>query len=151
MPQNYGKAFENQFRQDIRRLGMFIYRLPDQMSGYAGYSKNPCDFFVYSKPNLFLLECKTVHGNTFPLSNFTQYELMKSYVNIQGVYGAVIIWFVDHDKIIYVPIEQVKQMKEEQKKSINIKDLDNIRIVPAMKKRIFMQGDYSFLKEIGNE
>lgn len=148
MAQNYGKSFENQFRHDIQKLGMFIYRLPDQMSGYAGYSKNPCDFIVYSKPSLHLIECKSVHGNTFPLSNFTQYELMKSYITVPGVFGAVIIWFIDHDVIIYVTLDQITKLKKEEKKSINIKELDGIKIVSAVKKRIFMSGDYTFLKEM---
>lgn len=145
MPQNYGKSFEQQFRQDIKRLGVFLYRLPDQMSGYSGYSKNPCDFIVYTNPWLYLIECKSVHGNTFPLSNFTQYELMKSYATPDGVRGAVVIWFVDHDIIIYVPIEKVTELKQTNQKSISVKSLDGYRIVPTQKKRVFLTGDYSFL------
>ena len=56
--------------------------------------------------------------------------------------------FKDHDKVIYVPIKTVTQMKKDQKKSINIKtDLDKYRIfeIPGKKKRVFIECDYSIL------
>lgn len=147
MAYNLGKKFEESFRADIQKLGYFIYRLPDQVSGYAISSRNPCDFFVYKKPFLHLIECKSVTKNTFPLSNLTQYELMKSYAKADGVYPAVVIWFIDHDMIIYVPIDKITELKESGKKSINVKNLEGIRIVRSIKKRVFLTADYSFLGE----
>lgn len=144
-----GKKFEEVFRQDIKRLGWWLYRLPDQVSGYSYTSKNPCDFIVYSHPNLHLIECKSVHGNTFPFSNLSQYDLMKSYMNYTGVYPATVIWFIDHDKVIYVPIKTLVKMRESDKlKSVNVKQIDryDISVVPSVKKRVFMTSDYSFLK-----
>jgi len=35
----------------------------------------------------------------------------------------VVIWFYDKDKTIYCPISQIKQMKIDGKKSVNLKNL----------------------------
>lgn len=75
MPMNKGKKFEEQVREDLGKTfpNSFILRLPDQQSGYYGSSKNICDFILYVNGTLFLLECKSHKGNTFPLSNLTQF------------------------------------------------------------------------------
>ena len=151
MPINLGKKFEQQFKSDILRLKYFIYRLPDQMTGNKITSANPCDFFVYCKPYLRLIECKSIHGNTFPLSNFTQYDRMMSYVKGSDATGAVIVWFIDKDAVLYIPIETIAALKKDGKKSININKLDELNgkyiDVKKKKKKIFLQSDYSFLKE----
>ena len=44
---NLGKKFESVFREDWEKSfpNGFLYRLPDQMSGFAGScASNPCDF-----------------------------------------------------------------------------------------------------------
>ena len=40
---DYGKKFEQQFKKDweLSFPNSFIYRLPDQQSGYRGGSRNP--------------------------------------------------------------------------------------------------------------
>ena len=67
---------------------------------------NICDFYGYIFPNLYYLECKSIEGNTFPLSNFTQYEKMKEKVGIHGVRAGVILWFVAHKKVVYIPVSK---------------------------------------------
>ena len=65
--------------------------------------------------------------------------------------AGVILWFIDHDKVVYVPIETVIKYAEEEKKSINIKDLDSEYVIidlPSQKKRTFMETDYSVLGEL---
>lgn len=95
-----------------------------------------------------MIECKSIKGNTFPLSNLTQYNLMLSYSGMDGVHPAIVIWFIDHDKIIYVPISVVKELKEDNKKSININKLpESVRVVDSVKKRVYLTADYSFLGE----
>ena len=51
------------------------------------------------------------------------------------------------DRVIFAPIEQIKKMKEDKKKSINLKKEDdkvyNLIEVPSVKKRTFMTSDYS--------
>lgn len=146
-----GKQFEEHFKEDFRRSvpGSFLLRLPDQMSGYKGYSKNLCDFIAYKYPNMFLLECKAHEGNTFPLTNLTQYDMLRARLGIDGIRAGVVIWFIDKDKIVYVPINEVTKMKADGKKSVNIKMLDsneyNILEIPSDKKRVFLSADYSVL------
>lgn len=65
MPTNKGKTWE----QIIKKAWLeshpkgFIYRLPDQVSGYTN-SKNVADFIAYNRGNLFLIEAKTTKENT---------------------------------------------------------------------------------------
>ena len=150
MAQNRGKQFEAKLKEDFKKSfpSGLIERIYDQMSGYKTIT-NISDFFAYNYPNLFLLEAKTHKGNTFPLINLTQYDKLKEYVGTPGIRVGVIIWFQDHDKVIYIPIASVTKMKLNKKKSINIKTLydENYRFIeiPSVKKRVFMDSDYSVL------
>jgi len=147
---NRGKQFENKVREDwIKSVkGSTIDRLYDPTAGYVAIS-NISDFIGYCYPNIFYIECKSREGNTFPFQNLTQYEKLKDKVGIKGVRAGIILWFIDHDKVLYVPISSVTKMKEDGKKSINIKMLDeklyNIYEIPSVKKRIFLDSDYSIL------
>lgn len=152
MLSNYGKKFEGQLRQDLSKIdGAFVYRLPDQQSGYVGTSQNPCDFLFYKKPFLYLLEAKSVHGNTFPISNLRQYGRLINFTNIDGLFCGVIVWFTEHDRILYVPIETFRDLIGSGAKSVNINKLEQLNEkfidVPVSKKRIMCEGDYSFLEK----
>lgn len=147
--QNYGKQFEQKFLQDIRQIpGVSVDRLYDQVSGYRSIS-NISDYIVYKYPEIFYMEVKSVHGNTFPLTNLTQYEKLKAKIGIKGVRAGVTIWFVDRDRVIYVPIETIVQMKKEDVKSVNIRTIDDTAYefisIPSVKKRVFMDSDYHVL------
>lgn len=150
MSKNLGKAFELKFKQDFEKSlpDGTIDRIYDTTNGYKTVS-NICDFIGYNCPNIFYLECKTHLGNTFPLTNITQYDKLVTKVGIKGVRAGIILWFIDHDTICYVPISTVTKLKEDGKKSINIKMLtgSDYRFIkiPAEKKRVFMDGDYSVL------
>lgn len=144
--ENYGKKFEEQFKRDWSKIkDSVIIRFPDQQSGYYG-STNPCDFLIFKYPNVYLIECKSVKGNTFPFSNFPQYDKLKSF-NVKGLYAGVVIWFRDHDTILYCPISTFNLYKELGKKSINIKDYkeidENIITIPTIKRRKFLTADYT--------
>ena len=149
-----GKQFEKKFKQDFLKTTncSFLYRVPDQLSGYKGTSINICDFIIYDNPLLYLIETKTHNGNTFPFVNFTQYQKMLPYVGKQGVRVGVVLWMVDHDTVVYLPVSTITQMKKNEKKSFNIKDLQttnyNIKIIPSYKKRVFMDSDYSILSTL---
>ena len=150
MAVNRGKDFEQRVKEDLLKLGadVSIERLPDQMSGYSG-SKNPCDYFCYLYPHLFYLECKTTNENTFPLAGLTQYDALLARQGKKGVRSGVLLWFVKHDAVLYVPIKTFKQIKDDGLKSVNIKMLkdDKYRIIqiPSIKKRVFMESDYTIL------
>lgn len=148
---NKGKQFENRFREDWVKSfpKSFILRLQDQVSGYKYTSRNPCDFICYANRTLFLIECKSHSGNTFPLTNFTQYVIMKSYSNIDNIIAGIVLWMYDHDVVVFIPIEEITKMKQADLKSFNIKMLNtndyNIIKIPSKKLRTFMESDYSIL------
>ena len=113
MSQNRGKIFEHIIKQAFQKVsGVSIDRLYDQTTGFKG-SVNPCDFIVYHKPYLFPIECKSIHGNTFPFSAFRQYQNMLTYKGIEGLYPGVILWLSDHDKVLWIPIETFEKLKAE--------------------------------------
>lgn len=144
---NRGKQFEQKFREDFLKIpGVSLDRLYDQVSGKRGV-KNISDFIGYYYPNIFYLELKSHRGNTFPLSNLSQYDKLLPKVGINGARVGVVIWFIDHDKIYYVPISTIKKMKDDGKKSVSIKDIGTYRIIdiPSNKKRVFLDSDYSVL------
>ena len=146
MANNKGKAFEQKFKQDFQQTFPegTIDRVYDVSSGYKTIS-NIADFIAYNYPNIFYFECKSHLGNTFPLTNLTQYDKLKEKVGIKGVRVGVVLWFIDHDAVCYVPLKSITQMKEDGKKSINIKMLsdNSYRIIkiPSEKKRVFLDSD----------
>lgn len=103
-------------------------------------------------PNIFYLEAKSHLGNTFPLANLTQYQKLVKKVGIPGVRAGVVLWFIDHDKVCYVPISTVTKLIADNKKSVNIKMLNekqyNIIDLPSIKKRTFLDTDYSCLLDL---
>ena len=123
-------------------------RLYDPVSGYRSIS-NISDYIVYKYPEIFYMEVKSIHGNTFPLTNLTQYEKLKSKIGIKGVRAGVTIWFCDRDRVVYVPVETIKRMREEGLKSVNIRTIDDTDYefinIPSVKKRVFMDSDYRVL------
>lgn len=150
MAQNYGKLFEKKFKEDWEKAfgNHTIDRLYDSVSGYK-FISNISDFIGYTYPNIFYLECKSHDGNTFPFQNLTQYDKLKDKVGLKGVRAGVVIWFKDHDKVLYVPISTITKMKEDNKKSVNVlKSIQEgyaIIEVPSVKKRVFMDSDYTVL------
>ena len=152
MAQNRGKVFEQKVKQDLLKLpDICVERLPDQMSGFKG-SKNVCDFEAYWYPHLYYLECKTTHENTFALSALTQYDELLKRKGKKGVRSGVVLWFIKHDKVCYVPVATFEKLKNDGKKSVNIKMLgtDEYRIIeiPAVKKRVFLDCDFNILKQL---
>ena len=150
-----GKQFEKKFANDFLKIeNSSLDRLYDVTSGYKSISQIS-DFIGYIYPNIFYLECKTHKGNTFPLANLTQYEKLLPKVGIKGVRVGMILWMIEHDVIVYIPISSIKKMKEDGKKSFNIKMLkeNTYRIIeiPSVKKRVFLDTDYSVLKNLKEE
>lgn len=91
MPENYGKKFEAQLKQDFLKIpGSTIDRLYDPGFGMRGV-KNISDFIGYVYPNIFYLEVKSKKGNTFPLTNLTQYDKLLTKKNKKGVIAGAVI------------------------------------------------------------
>ena len=151
MAYNIGKLFEERFAKDWRESfpESFIFRLHDQMSGYKVVSRNPCDFICYQNGKLYLIECKSHKGASMPIANIRQYEDLLKYSNIEGVFPGVILWLIEKDTIIFIPIKTIQQMVLDGKKSIGLKSLneyeDKIIEIPSKKIRTFMKSDYTVL------
>lgn len=149
MANNRGKQFENKMREDWKlTMSPCIDRLYDQMSGFVSIS-NISDFIAFKKPNIFYIECKSHEGNTFPISCLTQYDKLTCKVGIEGVRAGVILWMIDHDKVLYIPISTFTKLIQDGKKSFNIKMVEDQTyphiVIPSIKKRVFMDSDYSCL------
>lgn len=147
-----GKQFEDKFKADFLKLeGVSLDRLFDPVGGYVGI-KNICDFIAYKYPNIFYIECKSCNDNTWNFANYSQYEKQLSKVGIKGVRVGVVLWMIKHDTVVYLPTKTIQQMKADNKKSFNIKDLqkDTYRIItiPSIKKRVFLDSDYSVLFDL---
>ena len=148
---NRGKQFEGQFEGDWKRVfpGTFFLRLRDNVSRYRGNSSNPCDFLCMPKDKLFMIETKAHYENRFPFSDLPQYELLVSYRHCRNVQPAVVIWFIDYDKVLYFPIETLIKMRENGLKSINLRHLTHEEYeyieIPSEKLRVKMRSDYSIL------
>lgn len=152
---NLGKAFENKFKDDWKACfpQSFIYRLPDQMSGYRGSSQNLCDFVCFNKGVLYLVECKSHAGASFPFDKLTQYVKLKEKYDehVVGTRVGVLLWLYDKDKVLYVPIKTIIDLKEKGEKSIGVRHLNkDVRIIeiPIVKKRVFVDSDFSVLMNL---
>lgn len=150
-----GKKFESKFREGWEKCfpNSFILRLNDQMSGYKGFSQNLCDFICFNEGVLYLIECKTHAGNTFPLEKLTQYDKLVQKVGIKGVRTGVVLWLYDHeDCIVYIPISTVTKLKEDGKKSFNVKMVGDSNYpsikLHSVKRRTFYDTDYSALMDL---
>ena len=151
MARERGKAFETKFKEDFQKLeDSSVDRLYDVMSGYKAI-KQVSDFIAYLYPNIFYIECKSHKGASIPIANITQYESLKTKVDIKGVRSGVVLWLYEKDKVFYIPTKTITQMINDGEKSIGIRHLDKYRIIeiPSTKKRVFMDSDYSILKNLG--
>lgn len=142
-----GKQFEDKFKEDFSKLeNSSIDRLYDTMNGYKSISQ-VSDFIGYKYPLIFYIECKSHKGASIPMANITQYDKLKDKVGIPGVRTGVVLWLIEKDVVMYIPTSTVTKLKEDGEKSIGLRHLDkyNIKIVPSVKKRVFMDSDYSIL------
>lgn len=158
MATNRGKQFEEQIRKSFERVdNVSIDRLIDPPAGYKGL-RNPSDFIVYKEPIECYIECKAHQGNTLPFTNITQWDRLLEKSKINGVCAGVMIWFIDHDKTIFVPIQVLQSMKELGFKSVNVTKLnqyyilDNYLNINGSKKKVLFEYDLrNFFFDIGYE
>ena len=154
--QDIGKKWEAKFKSTYEKQfpGTFIYRLPDQQSGFAGGGgSNPCDFFCYPGDCILMVECKAHKGASIPFTAIPQYERQLDYKGLYKTHPGVIVWFYEKDTVIWVSIDEMVKMKEvDGEKSIGLRMLkDNYPIkyriinVPAEKLRTFMEADLKYL------
>ncbi len=153
MAVNRGKQFEDIIKNCFEKVpGTVVVRVHDQTTGFYG-SKNPCDFLIYKKPLFMTIECKSVHGNTLPFANITDYQWEQLFKmgSVPGVTSGVICWWIDHDVTLFIPIQKLQEYKEAGFKSVRFDIFDNAGIyqISGKKKRVFFDYDMKqFLKEV---
>ena len=116
--------------------------------------RNVGDFICYKYPLMFIIDCKSIQGNTLPFSDLRQYDQMLEYKNIKGVRVGFVVWFVDHDKVLWIPVQTMEKIQKEGLKSYNIRKMfDNddypVLEIPSYKLRTFMKSNYSELINYG--
>lgn len=146
---NRGKQWEEKVKEDLLKLpDVSLERVPDQVTGYRNSSQNVCDFYCYVYPNFFYIEAKSTKGNTFSI-NFAQYDRLLIRSGRKGVRSGVVLWWIDHQKVAYIPIKTFETLRKENKKSVNIKMLseNNYRLfeISSVTKRVLPTCDYSIL------
>ena len=152
MAESLGKKFENSFKADWMKCFPegFIYRLPDQMSGFAGGGgSNPCDFFGFTDGKLFMIECKEHNGASIPFTAIRQAQKLISFIGKKDVFPGVLVWLSEKDIIFWLPADTLQKMIADGLKSVGLKTIAektyNIILIPAEKKRTFLSGNYSYL------
>lgn len=92
MPRDYGKAFEERFKEDFLKTvpNCSLDRIYDVTFGYKDIS-NISDFIGYSYPYIFYLECKSHKGASLPFDVITQYPKLVKKVGIPGVRAGVVM------------------------------------------------------------
>ena len=130
-------------------------RFPDPMAGYAGI-RNICDFGVYRYPFQYYFECKAFSGNTLNFNSAITKDQWRGLIeksSITGVIAGVMVWFIDHDITVMVPMQELVRLRNDGAKSLNVKDIKENKvihfIIPGKKKRVFFDYDAKeFLKEV---
>lgn len=152
MAENRGKIWEKKFLEDWKKSfpNTFLFRIPDQVTGYKTTSQNPCDYIAFVDNLLFLIECKSHKGASIPFDAIPQYERLLAYEGMKDVIPGVIVWFMEKDRVIWVPLNTMTQMKKDGEKSIKLSKLypgSNYYYleIPAKKLRVFMQCDYKLI------
>lgn len=127
MNDNLGKSAEKKIQEwlDKPEAGYDFQRIPDQMTGFYG-SSNICDFVLYKYPHHYWIESKATWESRFEFSRLTdvQYNGLLTKSTIPGVYGVVIVLFASHKRAILLDIQQIKDIIDKGKKSINIDKID---------------------------
>jgi penicillin-binding protein-related factor A (putative recombinase) len=130
---NYGKKFEQAFKESSKGLkDIIVERIPDQVSMKRN-SKNVCDFLCYKHPNIFYIELKSTKGKTFPLSRISQHqwEQMMLRQKVNGVKCGILLNFRPLDTLEecwYVSLSELNEVIMEGKKSVKLDEVKQIGI-----------------------
>ena len=153
MPINIGVSFEHKFAENWRASfpNSLCFKLQNQMSGYR-LSNNLADFICYDGERMYVLDCKTHKGGTFPFDAFPQYGRLISLKTIPNLITGIILWLYEKDRVYFIPTYTIEKLKKDGKKSINLKTVDRavyyLVEIPSVKLRTFMNSNYSILQYV---
>lgn len=153
---NLGKKAEKKIEEWLNRPeeGFWFYRIPDQQTGLYG-SNNPCDFFMYRRPNFYLLESKATYEPRFDFSMISenQHKEMLNSALVTGVTSYVAVLFASYQRMFLLNIRDINGLEQIGKKSLNIKKIDKwdlpyieVRTIPSRKE--LLDYDFNHAKEI---
>ena len=160
---NEGKNFENCFNKSIPK-GYFCYRLRDA-GGWSNAENtrftpsNMCDFIMYAKGKIYLLELKSVKGKSLPYSNIGKMEdrnIKKTNVLAQegeknGVISGYLINFREVNKTYFISALQLRhKIQLEEKKSINLQECEEIGVLieQTLKRVNYVYNVEKFIEEV---
>ena len=153
---NEGKKFEIDFKNSIP-ANVYIYKLKDA-GGWSNASNtrftisNMCDFIMYSKPTLFLLELKSTKGKSLPFNNIRETQIKELYKasNTEGVRAGLVINLRTLEETYYLDIKDFKTYRETtERKSISLECLKDkgILIEQELKKTRYRYDIKEFIKK----
>ena len=154
MSQNRGKEFEQIVKDCFKKCtDVYALRLYDPQGGYVAVA-NPADFVFYRKPKMYMVECKTIHGNTLPIFSNNPKKKYGNISNTQweglleaseyGVVAGVLCWWVDKDITRFLPIQSLEAHRAAGNKSVRFDyDLPDSLIIKGEKKRVFFEYDFT--------
>lgn len=158
---NSGKRFEQNVKDSIP-TDTYIYRFKDGSASWGGndkvrfQSKNICDFMIYKKPYLFLLELKSTKGKSLPLSNIKKHQIddLLDADKYDGIVCGFLIEFSEHNTVYFIEISRFQRFLEEtQRKSLPIDYLaENGVKIDIQKKKVNIKLNIEkMIKDIINE
>ena len=146
--QNEGKKFEQDIKESIPD-DCWFYRLRDNTSSFAGSkntrftSSNICDYLLLDDRTrtLFLIECKSTKSTSMSLSMIrnNQIDGLKKASKHHLVAGLLVNFRNYNNDTFFILIDEYLDMLESlNKKSFNVKDLENIGAtrIESEKKRV---------------
>ena len=149
---NYGKHFEEDFIKSIPK-NCFTYRFKDA-GGWSNATNlrftpsNICDFMVFNGKYLYLIELKSVKGKSFSFNNLgTHLKEMVKAATFENTKALYIINFREINKTFVVNATTMQELILGSKKSVNVKDLEEMKqeLIAQTIKRT--RWKYEFLKE----
>lgn len=149
---NKGKAFENEVKKAFLAVpDTSVDRVNDNTGGYYGV-KGICDFIVYRHPGLYYIECKSIHGDRFPFNKVTdtQWEGLLTKSKIKGVTAGIMLWYIDRDITVFIPIGELERYKREGNGSLNYKKVTelNVFFIKGRKKKVYFNYDMTSFLEL---
>lgn len=136
-----GKDFEDDFKESFSDDKLVLLtRLYDTTNGFAGV-KNPCDFILYNQPYQLSLELKVTHDKRLPFDDVTQFQWdsLTERDKIPGMMAGLMICYYQEQRVFFVPMVVINQIREFGLKSIHFKDAERygIELTVFMKRKHF--------------
>ena len=153
---NQGKLFENQFKKSVSKLdGVWLYRFNDGTGSWDSGQKtrfqtsNVCDFGMFCRRTLFLLELKSHNGKSLPHSAIRENQIvgLKDSANYDGIVAGLLVFFSDLSRCFFLDARLVyAHWKSSGRKSIPVSFFEENGIeVPCKKLRVNYLYDIGFL------